>query len=185
MPKGPFLATYLNKLPSLRRFVARFVVRDEDVDDILQETYFRVSDKDTKGIACLSAYMYKTARNIALNELNRKAVSVTDYLEDIVGPDIEEEKVAIEEQVYRSMQMEVFVQAVHTLPKQCRKVFVLRKIYGLSHVEISTRVGISKPTIEKHITRGLTRCREHMEKQGYSMKNLQVVKKLGKIGRYS
>jgi len=87
MPQGPFLTTYLNKLPSLRRFVARFVVRDEDVDDILQETYVRVSDKDTQGIASLSAYMYKTARNIALNELNKKSVSVTDYLEDIVGPD--------------------------------------------------------------------------------------------------
>ncbi|WP_157673831.1 hypothetical protein [Cognaticolwellia beringensis] len=42
MPKGPSLDTYLNDLPSLRRFV----VRDEDVEDILQETYVRVSGKD-------------------------------------------------------------------------------------------------------------------------------------------
>ncbi len=45
-------------------------------------------------------------------------------------------------------------------PTQCRRVFVLKKIYGLSQEEIAAELGIAQSTVEKHIAKGLLLCRE-------------------------
>jgi RNA polymerase sigma-70 factor (ECF subfamily) len=43
------------------------------------------------------------------------------------------------------------VAALDELSPQCRRVFVMHKLEGLSHPEISARVGISRSTVEKHM----------------------------------
>jgi DNA-binding transcriptional ArsR family regulator len=45
-------------------------------------------------------------------------------------------------------------------------VFVLRKVYKLSHAEIAQVLGVSHSTIEKHVAKGLMRCREYLRDQG-------------------
>ena len=41
-------------------------------------------------------------------------------------------------------------------------MFVLRKVYKLSQAEISAVLGIAESTIEKHVAKGLVRCRDHL-----------------------
>ena len=41
-------------------------------------------------------------------------------------------------------------------------MFVLRKVYKLSQAEISAVLGIAQSTIEKHVAKGLVRCRDHL-----------------------
>src|SRR5690606_20794216 len=45
---------------------------------------------------------------------------------------------------------------------QCRKAFVLRKVYGYSQKEIADSLGISENTVEKHIATGIKRCTGYM-----------------------
>jgi RNA polymerase sigma-70 factor (ECF subfamily) len=45
-------------------------------------------------------------------------------------------------------------------------VFVLRKVHKLSHAEIAQVLGVSHSTIEKHVAKGLMRCREYLRDQG-------------------
>jgi DNA-binding transcriptional ArsR family regulator len=45
-------------------------------------------------------------------------------------------------------------------------VFVLRKVYKLSHAEIAEVLGVSHSTIEKHVAKGLMRCREYLREHG-------------------
>ena len=61
--------------------------------------------------------------------------------------------------------MMVFWEAVTTLPPQCQKVFVLKRVYGYSHKEISKKMKISVSTVEKHAASGLKRCSEFMERK--------------------
>ena len=56
-----------------------------------------------------------------------------------------------------------FCRAVGGLPEQCRRAFILKKVYGLSQQEIADRLGITQSTVEKHIAKGLMMCREYME----------------------
>ena len=61
---------------------------------------------------------------------------------------------------------ESFCAAVDRLPPLCRRVFVLRKVYRLSHDEIAEVLGVSHSTIEKHVAKGLIRCRDYLRDAG-------------------
>ena len=45
--------------------------------------------------------------------------------------------------------------AIERLPGQCRAVFVLRKVEGLSQAETARRLGLAQSTVEKHVARGM------------------------------
>lgn len=55
-------------------------------------------------------------------------------------------------------------EAMDRMAPKCLEVFRLRKIDGLSHTEIAERLGISKKTVERHITRALQLCHEQLDK---------------------
>ena len=55
-----------------------------------------------------------------------------------------------------------FRRAIATLSPQCRKVFILRKVHGLSHQEIADRMGLSVSTTSKHLAKALERCDAYM-----------------------
>ena len=48
--------------------------------------------------------------------------------------------------------------AMAQLPRQCRKVLLLRKIDGLPQKEVARRLGLSESTVEKHVAAGIQRC---------------------------
>ena len=54
------------------------------------------------------------------------------------------------------------------LPIKCRKVFVLRKVYGYSQAEIAKKLGISLSTVETHITKGMHRTKLFMDEHDSS-----------------
>ena len=41
---------------------------------------------------------------------------------------------------------------------QCRRAFVLKKVYGYSQREIAQELELSESTVEKHIANGVKRC---------------------------
>ena len=61
----------------------------------------------------------------------------------------------------------ILVKGVETLPPQCRRVFVLRKINGFSHKEIAERLGVSVKSVEKHLTAGALKCADYLRSQGF------------------
>jgi DNA-directed RNA polymerase specialized sigma24 family protein len=46
-------------------------------------------------------------------------------------------------------------QLIEQLPSKCRRVFVLRRIHGVSQRDIARMFGISQNAVEKHAARGL------------------------------
>jgi DNA-directed RNA polymerase specialized sigma24 family protein len=56
---------------------------------------------------------------------------------------------------------------------------VLRKVYKLSHAEIAEVLGVSHSTIEKHVAKGLMRCRDYLRDHGM----LDAVEASGKSRR--
>ncbi|MBU2884286.1 sigma-70 family RNA polymerase sigma factor [Gilvimarinus agarilyticus] len=154
---------------SVRKGLIRAVsgmVPPKEIEDIVQETYVRVCTvKNSEQISHPRSFLYRTARNLALDYLKRSetrlAVSTED---DSVDLDRAIEKLdQVYDQVAAKQEFEHFCEAVRHLPLQCRKVFVLKKVYGYTQKEIAQQLNISENTVEKHIASGLRRCQKHMQ----------------------
>ena len=50
---------------------------------------------------------------------------------------------------------------IAALSPQCRTVFLLSRLDGLTYAEIASRRGISVKTVEKHVSHALRVCVEH------------------------
>jgi RNA polymerase sigma-70 factor (ECF subfamily) len=165
----PDVFTRYGKL--LARSVARFV-RPHDVEDIVQETYMRVFQAAKKQpIRSPQAFMLKTARNIALDRL-----SLADALNHMVSPsadadDAGSDQLREERSPDRVLEGEqefaAFCRSIRGLPRQCRRAFLLRKVYGLSQREVAVRLGVTEGTIEKHIAKAMLACMDYLRANGH------------------
>ncbi len=136
------------------------------MDDIAQETFVRAFKAEQTGdIEYPKAYMYRIARNLALKELTKKSTRMTSFIEDSCSSEVLRSDEDVERQVSTLQKLERVRRAIADLPPQCQRVFVMRKVYGFTHKEISAQLGISVSTVEKHVVSGLKRCRLSVEKQ--------------------
>lgn len=148
----------------LARLVGRIVNR-HDIDDILQEAFIRSYEAAGKTtLRSPRAFLLKTATNLALNHVSRAGNRLNAPVEDLSLAELCQLTVeSPESQFDANQRFVVFCRAVGGLPEQCRRAFVLKKVYGLSQQEIAAELAISQSTVEKHIAKGLLLCREYME----------------------
>ena len=74
--------TFLHFRGALERLV-RKIVRQDEVEDIIAETYLRTFEHfGDAEIAYPKAFLYKTARNLALNHISRHENRFTQSIED-------------------------------------------------------------------------------------------------------
>jgi RNA polymerase sigma-70 factor (ECF subfamily) len=163
-------AIFLSIRQKLSRVVAR-IVPPKDIEDIVQETYVRVCQSSgRKDIRSPESFMVQAARNLAFDHIRRHEYRFAVSVEDSPATGYGEAEQGFDEPFEQSASDEEFAEfceAVRLLPVQCRRVFVLKKVYGYSQREIARELGITESTAEKHVSLGIRRCTEYkMSKQG-------------------
>ena len=160
------VTTFLESRTVLAHVVGR-ITRPHDIEDIVQETFIRSYEAAEKQpIRHPKSFMLRTARNLALNHVGKHDNKLTDNIEDWSGSDVYVETASMESQFDSNERFLLFCRAVRMLPVQCRRVFILKKVYGLGQKEIAEFLGISQSTVEKHVAKGLLMCTEFMEEKG-------------------
>ena len=159
--RGALAGAFARHHDALRRFISRLVIKPEDIDDILQDTFLNAfSVKDPGAIKSPKFYLYTVARHTAYRELKRRKAAITESIDEAIENN--DEPIAFEAQVDDAVQAKMRFAAlgevVESLPPQCRRVFLLRKVFGYSHKEISQAMGISISTVEKHLGRAMCQC---------------------------
>ena len=144
--------------------LASTIVPPKEIEDIVQEAYVRICEiSKNEPIKCPRSFMYRVVKNLALDHIkradNRLCISLDDDSNDEIVSLLSEydEDVTLRD-VASKEEFEFFCRAVRELPLQCRRVFVLKKVYGYSQREISEDLNISESTVEKHIAFGIKRC---------------------------
>ena len=159
--KGTVEHAFRENAGSLSRFLRRFFNSSADVEDLLQETFLKVFEAEhTTNIVTPRAFLFKTAKNLALNELGKRrtrrteAVADLDLL-DVISTEQEASASNPEAQAVIEERLKLASAAVDALSPRVREVFLLRKVHGLKQREIAARLGIAESTVEKHIAKGL------------------------------
>ncbi len=168
--KSTILDVYLEQRPALLRFlIARF--RNETIaEDILQEMYLKLERAEISApVSNVPAFLYKVANNLALDfrkkRLRREtrdkdwedSRSVNSYSEPV--PDVADPDTAFD----AKRRLERVIAAEQELPPQCRRVFILHKFKELSYREVAERLGVSKGTVEKHMSKALKHLVHHAQ----------------------
>jgi RNA polymerase sigma factor (sigma-70 family) len=151
----------------LKKFLRRFMSNKHDIEDICQETILRALEAEkTKEIKEPRAFLFGVSKNIVRKQLDKQSKSLIDFIEDFTPQEyLSSDTPTLEDNASDQQRMVFFTEAVATLPKQCQRVFMMKKAYGYSHKEIAAQLGISTSTVEKHVAAGLKRCSEYMHKK--------------------
>ena len=166
MKKGKSLdRTYLSIVGRLKRSVAG-IVPPKEVEDIVQEAYVRACQAERESpITAPRSFLFKTVKNLALDHVKRAETRLSDrFDEDEAGHELSAYGVDPLNEAASHEEFSLFCEAVRLLPTQCRRAFVLKKVYGYSRREIAEHMGVSENTVQTQIARGMKACTQFMER---------------------
>ena len=148
--------------PMLRAWLVHRFNASIGLDDIVQESYVRVLRAHADGaLHAPKAFLFATARNLALDQLRRHHVSRTGPLVESDLSNVLDDH-DIPETVARNQELALLTEAIQTLPARCRQIFTLRTVYGLTQRAIGEKLGISDRTVAAQLAIGVNKCTEFM-----------------------
>jgi RNA polymerase sigma factor (sigma-70 family) len=162
----PVYEAYTRHESSLKRFIGRFMRSPSDVEDIAQEAFLRAFTVErNRPIEQPKSFLFRIAKHLALSQLTRKARQITDYIEDFGDFEVIQLESSAEEEISAQQALELHCEAVAELTLQCRQVYLLRKVHGLSHKEIAGELGIAVSTVEKHLMKAVEQCDHYIRER--------------------
>ena len=128
-------------------------------EDVVHDAYVRVLERTAgEPIEQPRAFLYRTALNLVIDGHRRNTLRQVEPLDVL---DTEEQFFSPSPQVLmdHGQRLEMLQRALAELPAACRDSFLLRKLEGLSHLEIAERLGVSRSVVEKNIVNAMKHCR--------------------------
>ncbi|MDF9833484.1 RNA polymerase sigma factor (sigma-70 family) [Ereboglobus sp. PH5-5] len=156
--------------PMLRAWLkSQFVYNHSEIDDVVQEAFARVLQAHAnREVRSPKAFLFVTARNLALMRARHRAVAKEEPITEIDGSSIMDEAADVPHAVARNEELELLTKAIQSLPDRCRQVLTLRKIYGMSQKETAAELGIAEHTVEVQSVFALKKLnaffREHLKR---------------------
>ena len=152
-----FSELYLMYYPKLVRFAKEFVVLEEDAENITQDVFTDLWERRDaiEHIENVNAYLFRLVRNRCLDYLKHK-VFEQKYAENVQASFEIELNLKLQSldrfdvsDISEGNETERLVRdAINSLPKRCRDIFLLSRMKGLKYREISEKLGISVNTVE-------------------------------------
>lgn len=141
--------------PALRSWL-RKVADADDIEDIVQESYCRISSlADVSHIKNGRAYLFTTAKMIILGRIRRSRIVSIEAVAEIENLQIASNASSPEDTAVYVDQIRFIESIIENLPERCRLIFQMRKFEGLSQREVANRLGVPEHTVENDVAKGL------------------------------
>jgi RNA polymerase sigma-70 factor (ECF subfamily) len=149
-----FRTTYPDCLKPLCNYLRRFVSSAEAAEDVAHDAFLRVyTAPDFEQIRSPRGYLFRTARNLALNVANQHGVTKTEAVEQVAQ--FADEGASVEREAMTAEEFDMLCVAIGRLAPQRRRVLTLRAIYDYSCGEIADQLGISRRTVHRDLAAAL------------------------------
>lgn len=134
---------------ALRARMRRAAGSESDLDDLVAEALARAyGAEDWAAVANGRHYLFRIARNVLIDNARRNALVSFDSVADI---DDRQADSRTETGISARDELRQVQRAIDSMPPQCRRVFVLRRVHERSIGEIAVEMGLSVSTVEKHL----------------------------------
>lgn len=140
----------------VRTWLGRSQLQWSEVEDVIQESYCRLSAlKNVAHITNPRAYFFTVARNVVIDHLRRARVVRMETVAEIDNLNVPWDAPTPETIAGARQELERVSELIAHLPDRCRRIFVMRKIEGLSQREIAATLGVTETIVENDVVRGL------------------------------
>lgn len=127
----------------------------QDVDlaaDLTQETFLRYAQQpDGSAILQERAYLYRTARNLAIDHLRAKHRQQTRSTPNEVLAGIAEDRPSLEDATDAKERLSLLEGIVEELPLRTRQILILIRIEGRSYSQTAELMQLSISAVQKHM----------------------------------
>ena len=153
---------YLEHRRTLIKMLLRFVGCPETAEDLSQEAYLKVSSaiKD-HAIDYPRPFLYRTAKNLALDHLRKEKVrrrTLDERCDETETLHVADASPSPENAVAAAQEVDRLLTILSTQPRRRREILVLHKVHGWRYDEIAAHFGISRSAVEKNIRIALAHC---------------------------
>jgi RNA polymerase sigma-70 factor (family 1) len=158
-----FAVLYQQYVGELYRYVYLFVKCKEDSEEIVQEIFVKIWNRREKldEVTSFKAYIYKSAKNLLLDEIRKNAVKAKALL--ILKSDSEASFDKTDDRIIYNEHYQIAEQAISSLPEKRRLIFLMRTREELSLDEIAAKLSISKSVVKKQLYAGISFVRKYMQ----------------------
>ena len=141
----------------LKSFIRRRVKNDQDVDDILQNVFYKIHNNisSLREADKIHAWVYRTARNAITDfyRTQKSEESISELTEEIVN-EVEDESTANDEiaQCLKAM--------IEHLPEKYKQAIILTEFQNLTQKELGERMGLSLSGAKSRVQRARVKLKE-------------------------
>lgn len=151
----------------LRAKLRRLCATPSDVDDLVQDVYYRVlRTESVEHVINPRGFLMQIAKNLLMDQCRRNAVVRIDFLASLDELDVDGSVPSTERVALARVELRWVLGLVGKLPGRCRDVFSARKIHGLSQAETAASLGISENVVEKEMMKGARLMAEMVKHDG-------------------
>lgn len=155
MSQSRFHHVFLAQRTPLLRTLERMVSNPSTAEDLLQETYLRVTRAlGERTIEHLEPFVFQTARNLALDHLRARRIQSRTLLDDVpqeIVHNIAAPHSSAEDAAHAQQLLERLNVSLQALSPRQRQIFILSRLHGHSYQHIAQRLGVSLSTVQKEL----------------------------------
>jgi RNA polymerase sigma-70 factor (ECF subfamily) len=155
-----FKTLYTKYYPKVKYFITHLIKTEAIAAELSQDVFLKIWEHRAKMAALQSfnAYVYRAAKNTALNYLEHK------YIEDMYVEKFGSEPEPSDEDEWKAKEIELLEQlTVSRMPPQRKAVYEMSRMEGLSNEAIAAKLGVSKKTVENHLNLALKELRKALK----------------------
>ncbi len=162
-----FEALFKTYYSELCRFALKYTKNVEDAEETVQDVFFHLWEKRKKIniIISVKSYLYIAVRNKCLQEINH--LKIVRKYENTIGSDPEIFKEDPSDEMIYSESIEIFNEALNSMPEKCRTIFKMSRFEGMKYLDIAAELSVSVKTVELYISKALKHFRQYFPEYAY------------------